>query len=54
MKTVLALTMAILIIVFCNCGNTSLNSGNNSPQVETGRKIAEVTSHPTDTLMAVR
>ncbi|MES1215200.1 MAG: hypothetical protein ABUT20_06780 [Bacteroidota bacterium] len=49
MKTVMALTMGILIIVYCNCGTASVNSGNNSPQVETGRRLANVSSDSTNT-----
>jgi hypothetical protein len=51
MKTVLAFTIVFLVIVFCNCGNSEVNSGNYTPQVETtGKKVAGVTLSGIDTL----
>ena len=42
MKTILALTTAILAIVFCNCGNNEINSGKYYPQNSTTALVTEL------------
>ena len=42
MKTILAITVVFFGIVFFNCGDSLVNSGNYSPQVETGTKVVNV------------
>jgi len=50
MKTVLAITIVFLLIVFCNCGTSQVNSGNYSPQTATPEKLTGISSPEGDTL----
>jgi len=50
MKTVLAFTIVFLLIVFCNCGSSQVNSGNYSPQTGTPGKLTDASQKDRDTL----
>jgi len=50
MKTVLAFTIVFLLIVFCNCGSSQVNSGNYSPQTGTPGRLTETSLKNRDTL----